>query len=105
LAKLTPVQEALHVLRWNPPRSELLAAQPDDDRLKPDRKCRRPWAGEMLGFWRGGSFRPLAGTGSRGDNYPSVCWPGFMELPRQPSLFFHLGTSQPWRITRESKTP
>jgi hypothetical protein len=39
MAKLTPVQKALHALRWNLPRAELpVAAQLEGDRLKPDRK-------------------------------------------------------------------
>jgi hypothetical protein len=67
MAKLTPVQAALHALRWNLPRGELpTAAQLKVTGSSLTGSGRRPWAGELVGLRRrGGSFRPLAGTGLR----------------------------------------
>jgi hypothetical protein len=63
MAKLTPVQEALHALRSNLSRSEPpVAAQLDDDRLKPDRK-RQAAVG-----------RRAAGAPAAGRVVPSARW-------------------------------
>jgi hypothetical protein len=56
MAKLTPVQAALHALRWNLPRGELpAAAQLQGDWLKPDRKWQAAMgrrAGGAPAAWR-----------------------------------------------------
>jgi hypothetical protein len=63
MAKLTPVQEALHALRWNLLRSELpAAAQPEGDRLNPDRK------------WQAARGRRAAGARAAWRVVPSARW-------------------------------
>jgi hypothetical protein len=97
MVKLTPVQEALHALRWNLSRSELpVAAQLDDARLDPGRK-RQAAVG-----------RRAAGIPAAGRVVPSARWyrfalvtiilgmlTGFYGTTRQPSLSFTSATSQP----------